>query len=179
LIGPTTTRRLPFLPWKKARSGRLGAVGFQDQIAELLFLAGERLFLLFAGEPPGDVEIGLALVAAEVEHLEGAEGFAAGFQLALHLDEPLARGVDAELAEVGGDPFAPELFGHGGGRAAAAEKVRHQIAFVAAGFEDTFKQAHGLLRLVTLACLHRRELIGDVDPQVLAILAFGLVEITL
>ena len=29
------------------------------------------------GQPPGDVEIGLALVAAEVEHLEGAEGLAA------------------------------------------------------------------------------------------------------
>jgi hypothetical protein len=88
---------------------------------------------------PGDVEIGLALVAAEVEHLEGAEGLAAGLQLALHLDEPLAGGVDAELAEVGGDPFAPELFGHGGGRAAPAEKVRHQIAFVAAGFDDALQ----------------------------------------
>ena len=82
-----------------------------------------------------DVEIGLALVAAEVEHLEGAERLAAGLQLALHLDEPLARGVDAELAEVGGNPFAPELFGHGGGRAAAAEEIRHQITFVAAGLE--------------------------------------------
>ena len=51
-----------------------------------------------------------------------------------------------ELAEIGGDPFAPELFGHGGGRAAAAEKVGHEIAFVAAGFDDAFEQGFGLLR---------------------------------
>ena len=87
----------------------------------------------------------LALVPAEVEHLEGAEGFAGGLQLALDLDEPLARGVDAELAEVGGDPFAAEFFGHGGGRATAAEKVRHQIAFVAAGFENSFQKLFRLL----------------------------------
>ena len=112
---------------------RRGAVGFQDQVAELLFLAGDCPVLLFAGEPPGDVEIGLPLVAAEVEHLEGAKGLAAGLQLALHLDEPLARGVDAELAEIGGDPFAPELFGHGGGRTAAAKEIGHEVAGIAAG----------------------------------------------
>ena len=55
---------------------RLRAIGLQDQVAELLLLAGKRLFLLLAGEPPGDVEIRLALVAAEVENLEGAERFA-------------------------------------------------------------------------------------------------------
>ena len=33
----------------------------------------QRLFLLLAGQPAADVEIGLPLVAAEVQHLEGAE----------------------------------------------------------------------------------------------------------
>ena len=127
-----------------ARQG-LGAVGLEDQIAEFLFLTGERLLLLLAGEPPSDIEVGLALVAAEVEHLEGSERFAAGLQLALHLDEPLARGVDAELAEVGGDPLAPELFGHRRRRAAPAEKVRHQIAFVTAGIDDAFEQGFWFL----------------------------------
>src|SRR3989338_4805510 len=101
------------------------AVGFQDQITELLFLAGEGLFLLFAGETPGNVEIGLALVATEVQHFEGPEWFASGLQLALYLDEPFARGVDAKFAEVGGDPLAPELFRHGGSRTTAAKKVCH------------------------------------------------------
>ena len=87
----------------------------------------------------------MAFIAAEVEDLEGAEGLAGGLLLALHADEPLAGGVDAELAEVGGDPFAPELFGHGGGRAAAAEKVRHQIAFVAARKNDSLGQFFWLL----------------------------------
>ena len=45
----------------------------------------------------------------------------------------------AELAEIGGDPFAPELFGDGGGRAVPTEEVRDQIAVVAAGFDDTFE----------------------------------------
>ena len=102
---------------------RFGAIGFQNQIAELGFLARKRLLFLFAREPPGDDEIRLALVTAKVKHFEGAESLACGLQLTLDLDEPLARGVDAELAEVGGDPLAAQLFGHGGGCATAAEKV--------------------------------------------------------
>jgi hypothetical protein len=38
--------------------------------------------------------------------------------------------VDAKLAEVGGDPFAPEFFGDSGGCAAAAEEVSDEVAFV-------------------------------------------------
>ena len=66
-----------------------------------------------------------------------------GLLLALHADEPLARRVDAELAEVGGDPFAPELFGDGGGGAGAAEEVGHQIAFIAAGLIMRSSKASG------------------------------------
>ena len=105
----------------------------------------ERLLFLFAGKTASHVEVRLAFVAAKVQDLEGAEGFACGLQFTLHLDEPLARGVDAELAEVGGDPFAPELFGHGRGRAAATEEVGHEIAFVAAGFDDAFEKGFGFL----------------------------------
>ena len=135
------------MPWKKPRrwpaARRL--VGAQDQLAELAFLLRQRLFLLLAGQPTADVEIGLALVAAEVQHLEGAERLVGRLQLALHADQALARGVDAELAEVGGDPLAAELLGDGGGRAGAARRNRRQVAFVAAGFDDAFEQGFGLL----------------------------------
>jgi hypothetical protein len=40
--------------------------------------------------------------------------------------------VDGELAEVGADPLATELFGDGAGGAAAAEEVGDEVAFVAA-----------------------------------------------
>jgi hypothetical protein len=118
---------------------RFGAVGFQDQIAKLAFLFRQRLGFLFGRQARADIEICLTFVGAEIQDFKGAERFAFGFQFALHLDEPFACGVDAELAEVCGDLFAPELFGHGGGRAAAAEKIRHQIAFVAAGFDNSFQ----------------------------------------
>ena len=55
-------------------------------------------------------EISLALVAPEVQHLEGAKRFARILRLALHTDQPLARGVDAELAEIGGKQIPPEVF---------------------------------------------------------------------
>ena len=73
--------------------------------------------------------------------------------------------MDAELAEVGGDPFAPELFGHGGGRAAAAEEVRHQVAFVAAGFDDAFEQCFGLLGGIVQSLSDACELIAKMSVQ--------------
>ena len=118
---------------------RLGAIGAQDQLAELALLLRQRLFLLFAAEPAADVEVGLALVTAEVQYLEGSERLARRLQLALHLDQPLARGVDGELAEVGADPLAPELLRHRRRGAGAAEEVGDEIAFVAAGFDDAFE----------------------------------------
>ena len=124
---------------------RLGAVGFQDQLTELRLLLRQRLFFLLSSEPSGNIQIGLAFVAAQVQHLEGAEGLTGGFQLALDLNQPLARRVNPELAEVGSDPFAAQIFGHSRRRAATTEKVRHQIAFVTAEFENALKQ---LLRLL-------------------------------
>ena len=81
LIGPMTTRRPLRAPWKKPSCG-LGArcaaeggglVGAQDEVAEVVFLLGEGCGFLLRGLAAADVEIGLSLVAAEVQNLEGAE----------------------------------------------------------------------------------------------------------
>ncbi len=45
-----------------------------------------------------DVQIGLALVAAKVQHLESAEILSSGLLLALNANQALARGMDAEFA---------------------------------------------------------------------------------
>ncbi len=87
----------------------------------------------------------LALVLAEVEDLEGAVVLAVFLELALYPDQPLAGGVDGELAEIGGDPLAAQFFGHGGGSAGAAEEIGDQIAFVGRGLDDTFKECFGFL----------------------------------
>ncbi len=55
----------------------------------------------------------LTLVLAQVENFKGAIVFAFGLQFPLHADQPLARGVNGEFAEVGDDPFASQLFGDG------------------------------------------------------------------
>ena len=80
----------------------------------------------------------LALVLAQVQNLEGAVVLALCLQLPLHADHALARRVDGELAQVAGDPFAPQLFGHGRRRAGTAEEVSDEIAFVGGGFDDAF-----------------------------------------
>jgi hypothetical protein len=162
LIGPITTSR-PLracrgksrpapcaIALAAAKAG--GLVGAQDQFAELASFLRQGLFLLRAGQAAADVEIGLPLVAAQVQHLEGAEILLGGLLFALHADQALARGVDAELAQVGGDPFAAELFGHGGGRAGAAEEVGDEVAGVAAGFDDAFEEG-GFLGRVRGSCL--------------------------
>ena len=158
---------------------RLGAIGAQDEVAELALLLRERLFLLLASQATADVEVGLALVAAEVQHLEGAKRLAGFLQPALHLDQPLARGVDGELAEVGGDPLAAELFCHGGRGATPAEKVRYQIACVATGLNDSLQQRPRLLRWIV------EPLIGDlvhgvdVIPDIPDSRSLTLVEVSL
>jgi hypothetical protein len=106
------------------------------------------LFFLFPAEPPADVEVGLALVAAEVEHLEGAERLACRLQIPLHLDQPLAGGVDAELAEIAGDPLAPELFSHGGGGAGTAEEIGDNVSGITARFNYANQKIFRFLRWV-------------------------------
>jgi hypothetical protein len=48
--------------------------------------------------------------------------------------------VDAELAEIAGDPLAPQLFGDGGSGTGTAEEVGDEIAFDRAGADDAFDQ---------------------------------------
>ncbi|MGQ9600301.1 MAG: hypothetical protein ACUVWZ_12890, partial [Anaerolineae bacterium] len=54
----------------------------------------------------------LALVAAQVIDIEGTVGLTLCVQLALHLDEPLAAGVDGVAPQVHPDPAPPQLLGH-------------------------------------------------------------------
>ena len=84
-----------------------------------------------------------ALVLAEVEDFEGAEVLALVFKRTLHLDQALAGGVNGELAEVGDDPLAVELFGYRGGGAGTAEEVGDDVVFVGAGFYDAFEEGFG------------------------------------
>lgn len=55
---------------------RRGAIGAENEVAELALLAGERIGLLFGREIAADIQVSLALVAPEVQHLEGTEGLA-------------------------------------------------------------------------------------------------------
>ena len=60
--------------------------------------------------------------------------------------QPLARGVDGEAAEVAGDPAAVQLLGDGGRRAAAGEAVEDEVAFVGGGADDAVEECFGFLR---------------------------------
>ena len=53
--------------------------------------------------------------------------------------------MDTELAEIGGDPLAPQFLRHRRRGAGAAEEIGDEIAFVATGFDDAFKQGFGFL----------------------------------
>jgi len=92
-----------------------------------------------------DARVRLTLVAAQVQHLEGAEIFVRRLQLTLHADQALARGVDPELAEVRGDPLAAQFLRYRRRSAGAAEEIGDQIAFVAAGLDNAFEQSFGFL----------------------------------
>ena len=50
-----------------------GLVRAQDQLAELVLFLGERLRFLLLRQPAADVQIRLPLIAAKIQHLEGAE----------------------------------------------------------------------------------------------------------
>jgi len=65
----------------------------------------------------------LPLVATEVEHVEGAVGFAFCVELALEFYQALSRGVDGETAKVGHDPAAAEPFCDGARSAGTTKEV--------------------------------------------------------
>ena len=119
------------MPWKPAKPVRLlRAVGPQDQVEERRFLFLQLLLLLRLAQVGVDADVVLALVLAQVEDFKGAVVLALGLELPLHADQPLARGVDGELAQVADDPLAPQLLRHRRRRAGAAEEVGDQVAFV-------------------------------------------------
>ena len=49
------------------------------------------------------------------------------------------------MGDVDADPAAAQLLGGGDGRAAAAERVEHHVAGVAAGLDDALQQGEGFL----------------------------------
>ena len=55
---------------------------------------------------------------------------------------------NGELRHVNADPVAAEFLGGVNGRAAAAERVQHHVAGIAAGLDDPLQQRHRLLRRV-------------------------------
>ncbi len=97
----------------------LGLEELQHHAPVLLVRALEPVLL-----PP------LPLVAAEVVDVERAVGLALVVQLALQLDQPLAAGVDGEPAQVAMIQRRPKPLRHCARRAAAAEEVGDEVAFV-------------------------------------------------
>ena len=122
-----------------------GAVGPQDQGQESLFPGRKLGLLLGLAQVRIDAHVVLALVFAEVQDFKGAVVPVVFLELALDPDEALARGVNGEFAQVRANPFAAQLFGHGRRGPGPAKKIRHQIAFVGRGFDDTFEQGFGFL----------------------------------
>ena len=92
--------------------GLFGAVGAQDQVYERGFLFFQLLLLFRLAQVWIHADVMLAFVLAQVEDSKGAVVFAFGFQLPLHADHALSRGVDGELAQVADDPLSAQLLRH-------------------------------------------------------------------
>jgi len=118
---------------------RLRPVGVQDQVAELTFLARERLLALLAGKTSTDVQIRLPLVATEIQNLECAERLARFLEFPLHLDQTLTGGVDGELAEIGADPLATELLRYSRCCTRAGKEIGHEVTFIATRADNSLK----------------------------------------
>jgi hypothetical protein len=86
--------------------------------------------------------------------------------LPLHADHPLAGGMDAELAQIGGDPLATKLLRHRRRGAGAAEEVGDQVAFVGRGLDDAFEQGFGFLGGVVNALDSHRVDFRNISPNI-------------
>ena len=93
--------------------------------------------------------------------------------------QPLARGVDGEAAQVAGDPAAAQLFGDGRGGAAAAEAVEDEVALVRGGIDDAFEEGFGFLGWIADSLMCDGVYIVYVRPNVLDKVAFGFIQVTL
>ena len=93
--------------------------------------------------PAADVQVGLALVAAEVQHFEGAEVLSGAF---FSRCTPISRLRVVWMANL---PRSVAIHLRPSFSATAAvvprttEEVGDEIAFVAAGFDDALKRASG------------------------------------
>ena len=65
--------------------------------------------------------------------------------LAEGVPQPVLDQRDGQVGDVDADPAAFEPLRDGDSRPAAAEGIEHEVAFVAAGFDDPFQQGFGLL----------------------------------
>ncbi len=89
--------------------------------------------------------------------------------------QPFARGVDGEAAQVAGDPTAIQLLRDRRRGAGAGKAIENKVAFVGRRFDDALEQGFGLLRGV--ACSFQRDIVHqlDVSPNVLKWKPFDLV----
>jgi len=102
---------------------RLCLVGPEYQVAELVFLSGERLFLLCPRQATADVQVRLTFVAAKIENFECTERLFCGFSSRW---TPMRRCAwcGCQIAEIGGDPLAAQSLGYSGGSARSNEEIR-------------------------------------------------------
>src|ERR1039458_9636012 len=112
------------------------------------FLSGQGLRFPLSRQSSTHVQVGLPLVAAKVQHLEGVEVFLGCLLLALHADQSLTRGVNTELAQVGCNPFASQLLSDGCRRARATKEVGDQVAFIGRSQKNPFEQSLRFLRRI-------------------------------
>ena len=92
-----------------------------------------------------DAYVVLTLVFTQVEDFKGAVVLSLGLQLPLDADQPLAGGVNTELAQVTDDPLTPQFLRYRRRGAGAAEEIGDQVAFVGRCFDDPLKEGFGLL----------------------------------
>jgi hypothetical protein len=152
-----------------------GLVGAQDEVAELVFLLRDGCGFLLCCLTATDVEIGLALVSAEVQNLEGAEVFMRRLSLTLHVNQPLTCRMNRKFAEIGSYPSSAELLGDGGCCSRSAKEVGDEITLVATRTDDAFHQGFRLLRRVAQCFRGLRINRGDIRPKILSNLTRSLV----
>ena len=74
--------------------------------------------------------------------------------------------IDGQISDVDSNPAALEAFGHGNGRATAAEGIENDIPLVAAGLDDPLEESFWLLRGVAQAFLGARVNRVDICPDI-------------
>ena len=63
--------------------------------------------------------------------------------------EPTFDEIDGEISDINANPLPTELLRRMNRRAATAKRIKDNVAFIAAGFNDAFEQRERLLRRIT------------------------------